>query len=200
MNEAQRIAHLGSWQYDTVNNALTGSEELYRIFEIDPAQFDISYESVIEAVHPDDRAMADKTYKDSLANHTTYGSTFRLLMKDGRVKWVLAWAETEYAEDGKPLFSHGTTQDITERKLAEDDDRERDAQVSELFNIPPMAIISVNSDQRIQKFNAGAGKTFGYASEDVIGQPLEILLPGRFRGGIALIFKASVRTPSKPAT
>jgi PAS domain S-box-containing protein len=119
LNEAQRIAHLGNWELDQASNTLHWSDEIYRIFEIDRERFGASYEAFLGAIHPDDREMVNRAYTQSLSNRTPYGIVHRLLMKDGSIKYVEEYCETFYAEDGRPLRSMGTVQDITKIKLAE---------------------------------------------------------------------------------
>lgn len=120
LNDAQRIAHLGNWELDLASNLLTWSDEIYRIFEIDPEQFGASYDAFLAAIHPDDRELVNRTYAASVANHIPYDIVHRLLMKDGRIKYVNERCETCYGEDGRPLRSAGTIHDITERELAKD--------------------------------------------------------------------------------
>jgi PAS domain S-box-containing protein len=119
--EAQRIAHLGNWELDLVHNVLTWSDEIYRIFEIDPEKFGASYEAFLNTIHPDDRELVNNAYTESLKSKKPYDIAHRLLMQDGRVKYVNEKCETHYGEDGKPLRSVGTVHDITELKRAEDE-------------------------------------------------------------------------------
>lgn len=119
LKEAQRIAHLGNWDLDLSRNALSWSDEIYRIFEIDPNEFGASYEAFLDAIHPDDRETVNKAYTESLKNKTPYAIEHRLLMKDGRLKYVNEQCETFYGADDQPLRSIGTMHDITERKLAD---------------------------------------------------------------------------------
>ncbi len=118
--EAQRMAQLGNWELDLANNKLAWSDEIYRIFEIDPAKFGASYEAFIDAIHPDDRELVNSAYTESVKNRTAYDIEHRLLMKDGRIKHVHERCETFYDDNGKPLRSVGTVQDITERKRTEE--------------------------------------------------------------------------------
>ncbi|HZW24872.1 MAG TPA: PAS domain-containing protein [Gallionella sp.] len=117
--EAQRIAHVGSWEMNLVDNVLTWSEEVYRIFEIAPQQFGASYETFMDSVHPDDREGLDRAFKASLENREPFEIEHRLLLPDGRIKYVHEHCETFYSADGRPLRSIGTVQDITERKEME---------------------------------------------------------------------------------
>lgn len=116
--EAQRIAHLGSWEYDVAAGTLTWSDEIYRIFELDPARFSPSYEAFLATVHPEDRAMIETRYREHLTQRAPYDVTHRLLLPDGRVKYVRERCETVYEGD-KPVRSVGTVQDITVQTLNE---------------------------------------------------------------------------------
>ncbi|MDD2699977.1 MAG: PAS domain S-box protein [Sideroxydans sp.] len=119
LSEAQRMAHLGHWELDLVTNELKWSDEIYRIFEIDRQQFGASYEAFLDAIHPDDRDEVNQAYNDSLKAHSAYQIHHRLLMKDGRIKYVLEKCETAFDEEGKPLRSLGTVQDVTASMFAE---------------------------------------------------------------------------------
>ncbi len=120
LKEAQRMAHLGSWEVDIASNRLTWSDEIYRIFELEPASFVPSYEAFLNAVHPEDRALVDLAFRESIAHHRPYSLEHRLLLADGRVKYVRAQGETVYDEAGRPLRSIGTAQDISEQKLTQE--------------------------------------------------------------------------------
>ena len=117
--EAQRVARLGSWELDLRTNHLYWSDEIFRIFEIDPQHFAASYESFLETVHPEDREAVNQAYLDSVANRTEYEIQHRLLMPDGRIKHVHERGRTDYAADGTPLRSIGTVLDITDYKRLE---------------------------------------------------------------------------------
>ena len=87
---------------------------------MNPNQFGATYQAFLNAIHPDDREAVNRVYKESLIDRKPYEITHRLLMSDGRVKWVHERCKTDFDADGKPLLSQGTVQDITERKLVED--------------------------------------------------------------------------------
>lgn len=119
LKEAERIALLGNWQLDLATNVLSWSDEIFRIFEIDPKIFGASYEAFLNAIHPDDRDSVNRAYSDSVKNRTPYDIVHRLLMQDGRIKYVHERCETHYSAAGNPVRSIGTVQDITEQRLAE---------------------------------------------------------------------------------
>jgi len=117
--EAQRTAHIGSWDLDHAVGTLDWSDEIFHIFEIDKAKFSASYETFLSAIHPEDRDAVDKAFADSVTNRMPYHIVHRLLLADGSIKWVEERCRTWYDEAGRPLRSAGTVQDITERKQVE---------------------------------------------------------------------------------
>ncbi|MEO5347626.1 MAG: PAS domain S-box protein, partial [Magnetococcus sp. YQC-9] len=119
MKEAQYMAKIGSWELVFPSGRLEWSDEIYHIFEIDPTHFGSSYEAFLNAVHPDDRRVVDHAYTNSLETQVPYTIRHRLLMPDGRIKYVNEQCKTKYDEAGKPLRSIGTVQDITEQVLAD---------------------------------------------------------------------------------
>ncbi len=127
--EAQRMAHLGHWDHDLATGRVSWSDEVYRIFELGREQFPGTFQAFLEAIHPEDRAMVERAYWDALARHEAYQIEHRLLMPDGRVKYVLEKCETAFDLDGKPLRSMATVQDVTTLKQAERTLREHHKQL-----------------------------------------------------------------------
>lgn len=119
LSEAQDMAHIGNWALDLLTGELTWSDEIFRMFEIDPEQVGASYEIFLNAIHPDDRDAVNQAYSDSLVNRTPYEISHRLLMNDGRVKWVHEKCTSDFDAAGKPLMSRGMVQDITRIKQTE---------------------------------------------------------------------------------
>jgi PAS domain S-box-containing protein len=119
LKQAERIALLGNWELDLVTNVSSWSDEIYRIFELDPKQIGASYDAFLNVIHPDDRNLVNQAYTDSVNNRTPYDIIHRLMMPDGRIKYVNERCETFFNDAGKPLLSIGSVQDITTRRLAE---------------------------------------------------------------------------------
>jgi PAS domain S-box-containing protein len=117
--EAQRIAHLGNWALDLANNKLSCSNEFCRIFEIDKDQTAVTPDTVLAQIHPADRPVIDQAFRESVEQHSPFGMVFRLALGGGRIKYVRTVSETYYDDDGRPLRSVGTVQDITTQELAE---------------------------------------------------------------------------------
>jgi PAS domain S-box-containing protein len=122
LNRAQEIAHLGSWELDLLNNRLTWSDEVYRIFGLQPQEFGATYDAFLHSVHPNDRAAVDNTYSESLSKgRDSYEIEHRIVRKDGEVRFVHEKCEHIRDETGKIIRSIGMVHDITELKKAEAD-------------------------------------------------------------------------------
>ena len=117
LNQAQAVAHTGSWRMNVQKNELTWSEENHRIFGIPPGT-PMTYETFLGTVHPEDREYVDRKWMAALKGEP-YDIEHRLIV-DGEVKWVRERAELEFDSQGRLLGGFGTTQDITERKRAEE--------------------------------------------------------------------------------
>jgi hypothetical protein len=122
LKRSQEIAHLGGWELDLVNNSLSWSDEVYRIFGLQPQEFGATYGAFLERVHPDDRAAVDTAYSDSLREGKgTYEIEHRVVRKsDGEVRIVHEKCEHFRDASGKITRSIGMVHDITERKQAEE--------------------------------------------------------------------------------
>ena len=114
----QKLSHIGLWEYDLKTNVLSWTDEVYNIFELDKNIFTPTYDNFLDKVHPEDKQMVREAYLTSIKNQTVYKQIHRLLMNDGRVKWVKDECVTQFDEKGVALYSKGAVQDITELTLA----------------------------------------------------------------------------------
>lgn len=119
LSEVQRLSQIGIWELDIETNELFWSDEVFEIFELDQNKFKASYEAFLGAIHPEDRDTVNHVYKESVENKRPYQVRHRLLMKDGRVKYVEERCETFYNNFGEPNRSVGTIQDITSQVTAD---------------------------------------------------------------------------------
>lgn len=117
---AQRIAHIGNWDWDIVAGELHWSDEIYRIFGFEPQEFGATYEAFLATIHPDDRAKVEQAVTAALEEDTPYSIEHRIVLPSGEVRSVHERAEVERDQDGAPVAMSGTVQDITKRRRAED--------------------------------------------------------------------------------
>ncbi len=119
LKEAQKLAKIGNWELDLQNNKLYWSNEIHTIFEVKSQLTPVTYEAFLEKVHPEDREKVNNAYARSLKDKKPYDIVHRLLLDNGKVKYVREKCKTEYNEYHKPIRSTGVIIDITESKLAE---------------------------------------------------------------------------------
>jgi PAS domain S-box-containing protein len=118
--EAQRIAHMGNWDWNIKTNQLRWSDEIYRIFGLAPQEFGATYEAFLNSVHPDDREFVKKSVDKTLSEGKPYSIDHRIVRPDGSERIVHEEAEVFFDENGEAIRMIGTVQDITERKRVED--------------------------------------------------------------------------------
>jgi len=119
LSEAQRIAHLGNWDWNIVENQLWWSLEAYRIFGVVPGDLYLSYEGFLAYVHPDDRKFVDLAVHEALFERKQYSVEHRVVRPDGTERIVRECAEVTYDDRGSAVRMLGTVQDITEQKQME---------------------------------------------------------------------------------
>lgn len=174
--EAQRIAHVGSWRFDIAENRATWSDEICRIAEVDRAHFDYSYESFLDLVHPEDRPLVHRAYTESLKNRTPYEIVHRLLMKDGRVKFVHERGETTYDEHNQPLCTIGTAQDITDRKVAEDKLHRSEERYRLLYEDNPSMYFTVDPEGIVLSVNRFGAEQLGHVPDELVGRSVLLVI------------------------
>lgn len=116
--DAQQMAHIGNWDNDLVTGELHWSEEMYRIFGLNP-QEGISYDEFLNYVHPDDRDYVYNSTKEAF-DGKIYATNYRIVRPDGEERIVHSEREVIFDEKNNPVRMRGTVQDITERKKAEE--------------------------------------------------------------------------------
>ena len=119
LTAAQAVAKMGSWDTDLSTLAVIWSAETYRIFEVTPEQFQATHQNFLELVHPADRAAVEQAFNQSFDQHGVNSVEHRLLLPDGRIKFVEEHWQVYHDEKGRALRALGSCLDITERKQAE---------------------------------------------------------------------------------
>jgi PAS domain S-box-containing protein len=116
---AQRIAHLGSWEWDLLKGTLTWSLEVYRIFGVSPASFAPTNEAFLEMIPADERPMVRRAVLRAIEGQAAYDIEHRIIQPDGTVRTVRELAEVFHDETGRPVKVAGSVQDITDIKDAQ---------------------------------------------------------------------------------
>jgi PAS domain S-box-containing protein len=155
LTEAQRIAHLGHWDWDIAHNRLIWSDEIYRIFGLNPQQFGATYEAFLDYVHPQDREFVTESVSDALYKRIPYNIDHRIVRPDGSERTVHERAEVTFSETGAPVRMLGTVQDVTETKRVE----------SQLRAL----------SERLSRTQEEERRKIGRELHDVVGQSMTVL-------------------------
>lgn len=170
LQEAQRVARLGNWDWDITTNDLYWSEEIYRIFGL-PPQFGTTYPAFLQRVHPLDRSRVQAAVGAAVHAAAPYDLDHRIVLPDGRERTVHETGLVFRDETGRPLRMVGTVQDITERAAATAQIREQ----ADLLNMARDAIIVTGLDNRITFWSHGAERITGWPAPEVLGKSAEQL-------------------------
>ncbi|MFW6171138.1 MAG: sigma 54-interacting transcriptional regulator [Planctomycetota bacterium] len=120
LTEAQRIAHLGSWDWDIAADELSWSDEVYRIFGVRPQDFGATFDAFLACVHADDRNAVKQSVERALTHSSSrYGVQHRVVRPDGSTRVVHEQGHVTFDSNDRPLRMIGTIHDITEQHAAE---------------------------------------------------------------------------------
>lgn len=168
---AQRIAKLGNWSWDIATGRLEWSEEIYRIFGVDSAETQPTYEMFQESVHPGDRQAVANAVEEALEGGKPYSIEHRIILPDGSERHVHERGEVQRDEFGNPSGMVGTVQDVTEIKSYE---RHIELSTSVFENIAEGVIVT-DTEGTIQFVNRAFTQITGYTEEEALGQTPRIL-------------------------
>ncbi|WP_457668768.1 putative bifunctional diguanylate cyclase/phosphodiesterase [Thiolapillus sp.] len=118
--ESQRIANLGHWEWDIINNRAEWSEQVYGILGLDPQACDASFATFLQAVHPDEQRLFNRAVSAAIEKGESYLLEHRIVRPDGEERHVVSQGQALPAEPGKVERVRHVVQDITERKRAEE--------------------------------------------------------------------------------
>ncbi|MBU5638414.1 EAL domain-containing protein [Geomonas sp. Red69] len=120
LSNAHRIAHMGSWEWDILNDKFYWSQEISNIFTVDPVGFDSSYPAFLNTIHPLDKELFNKAFEDACAYQRPISLDHQILLPRGDERYCHTEGEVGTDESGRVVRISGTIQDITERKRIED--------------------------------------------------------------------------------
>ena len=164
--EAQRVARMGSWSMLLEGKQHTWSAEMYRLLGVNPETFVPSLEASPQFIHPDDRARYLSDVRRILEDHHPVADYYRIVRPDGVVRVVHQRVALEMDAEGKPRRIHGTAQDVTELRAAEEQVRKQ----ASLLDLAQDAIMVHDLEHRVSFWNRGAERLYGWSAEEAVGQ------------------------------
>lgn len=162
--EAQRIARIGSWEWDITANKLTWSQEQFRLFGEDRNTFESTFESYLSHLSPQEQEHTKKLIQKAFDGKTNFSVEHEIVRKDGSKILVFEQGTVLFDENKKPVGMFGTTQDITEQKKAEQELLQTRQKFQTIFDNTADGIYQSTVEGKFMMANPAMAKIFGYNS------------------------------------
>jgi diguanylate cyclase (GGDEF)-like protein/PAS domain S-box-containing protein len=174
LDDSQRLAHVGSWEWDLRSCKVFWSDEMYRLYGHAPGTIPVDQTTAMAQTHPEDRERR-KRWIEHLHDHPgrECEESLRLLLPDGSERPIGARAVLELDDAGEPLRYIGTNQD----RSAEFRSHQTERLLSQIVMSTSEAIYTIDRDLLVLSWNPAAERMYGYSPEEIIGQSLELLYP-----------------------
>jgi PAS domain S-box-containing protein len=184
LTEAQRLANLGNWRWDVLQNTFSWSGQLMEIYGLRPGEFKGTVQEFVGFIHPDDRVQVRDSISAALRSGKEFSHEERIIRPDGSIRHLHSVGEVIRDENGAAIRMLGICQDVTERKQAERalQDSEQNYRLL-LRGARDYAIYMLDVQGQVRSWNEGAQRLQGYAAEEIIGRHFRIFLPEEVRAG-----------------
>jgi PAS domain S-box-containing protein len=150
--EAQRLSHTGSWAFNvTTREIVHWSQEHFRIFGFDPEDGMPSFETLMQRIHPDDRASAAEVIERGVRKKTDYEQDFRIVLPDGTMRYMHTTGHPVFNSSGDPVEFVGTVMDVTERKRTEEALRKTQADLAHVTRVATLGAMSTSIAHEINQ-------------------------------------------------
>ncbi|TVQ24104.1 MAG: PAS domain S-box protein, partial [Leptolyngbya sp. DLM2.Bin15] len=166
--EAQQVAHIGNWMFDPVNQTITWSRELYRMFGLDPSQPAPAYADHLQKIHPDDRPTLLQYVERAIAHGTPYTFDYRAIQPDGSLRYHEGRGKVEQDAQGQVIRLFGTALDITKRKFMEEALQASESRFRAIFEQAAVGINQADRTGRLVEANQHFCTMLGYSRDELL--------------------------------
>ena len=171
LNEAQRIAHVGSWEWDMLKNETWCSDEMYRIFGFDRYDRQVSFGTLLNCIHPDDQHYVDNAVQSALQGEP-FCADYRIIRDDGNERILYEQGEVVFDEQGIPVKMRGTVLDITQQKHGEERLRQSEEKYRNIVEMANEGIVTTNADSVLIYANNKFAEFLGYNVDECVNVSL----------------------------
>ncbi|MDH5541349.1 MAG: EAL domain-containing protein [Nitrospinota bacterium] len=165
--KGQKVAKMGSWDWNIITNELVWSDEIYRIFGLEPQEFGATYDAFLGSIHPDDRELVVQAVNDAVAGKKDYKVEHRVVRPNGVIRIVEEIGEVTFDLSWKPQRMIGIVHDITERKKAEEDLRRSEESLNKAQEISNTGNWGWNLFTNEMEWSDELYRIFGYEPRSV---------------------------------
>ena len=171
LREAQRLAHMGNWFWDVNSGKVEWSDEVFKIFRLDPKEFTPQIDSIQDlSPWPEDHQRDKELIQKAVESREVGFYEQRFLRPDGSIGYYFSSFQGIYDDNGKLTAINGMVQDITDRKRAEEALIESKENYRILFDNAPDLIVAISTEGNFLDLNNKFEEESGYSQEELIGK------------------------------
>ena len=176
---SQVMPYFGSWDRDIRTGKEIWSDEQCRIFGHEPGTILPTYDLFKAALHEEDRDQVVASIEHSIQEDAPFDAECRIVQPSGALRFIRCRGRVIRNVTGEPIRMSGTVEDRTSFKLIENVAIERDREFKVVLESVPSGFVMVGQDNVISMVNARVEQMFGYSREELLGRPIDVLLPGQ---------------------
>lgn len=176
LERTERLANIGSWSDDVVNNSITFTKHAAEIFEVDPDIQNITLDDYFKFVHPEDKERVARALQHSVKSGEPSDMIYRVITAQGNEKYIHGRGEVQQDDNGRTIARSGSVQDISEQQAKE----RRLNQSAVVFESTMEGIVITDARSCIEAVNPAFCQITGYKEEEIIGRPISILKSGQY--------------------
>ena len=159
--EAQEVANTGNWEWNVLDNTEFWSDQLYRIFGVEPKSFSPTFETFLKFLHPDDRAGIREMIRRTLADHQPFQCDNRIVRPNGEIRILHVRGRVLVNDAGQVVRFLGIAQDITDRKVAEQVLANSERRLHTIIDAEPACVKVVSPDGTLIDMNPAGLEMLG---------------------------------------
>jgi signal transduction histidine kinase len=177
LSQAETIAQLGSWEIDLMKDNLIMSDNMMRMFDIDPAANKGKYLTLTDILHPEDRARSRELLKSAIENNTEYFDEFRVVLRDDSIKYFIANGKVVRDNSGHPMKCVGVTMDISSRVMVKSQLRRNEILYRTFAsNMPDTEVILFNEQFTVVLAEGNSSNPLFRSKDVILGQDVRMVI------------------------
>ncbi|GEM_PF-1006553 len=181
LEEAQKVAHIGSWEYNLKTQELKWSKELYYLYDLNPSQPPPTFERHLKRVHPEDRIKSQSIFEKLINEGIPYQFDYRILLPNGTIRYAEARGKPIFDQNGNLIKVFGTALDISQRKQTEFALRESEERFRVIFEQAGIGMSICNLGGQFLQVNQTLSEIVGYSISELLERNIHDLTAVKYR-------------------